>query len=101
MMRPDQILLEPVLTEKANELREGEIKRYSFKIDPRANKNQIKWAVEQLFKVKATKCNVLWVKGKPRTSRTRSGVRSGSTGTWKKAIVTLGPGDKIDAIDGA
>ena len=77
-MRPDQIILEPVLTEKANELREGEVRSYSFMIDPRANKTMAKWAVEQLFQVKAIKCNVLWVKSKPRTTRTKSGVRQGS-----------------------
>jgi large subunit ribosomal protein L23 len=99
-MRPDQIILEPVLTEKANELREGDVRRYTFMIDPRANKTQAKWAVEQLFQVKATKCNVLWVKGKPRTTRTKSGFRHGSTGTWKKAIVTLKAGDHIESIDG-
>ncbi len=99
-MRPDQIILEPVLTEKANELREGEVRSYSFMIDPRANKTMAKWAVEQLFQVKAIKCNVLWVKSKPRTTRTKSGVRQGSTGSWKKAIVTLKAGDSIDAIDG-
>ena len=100
-MRPDQILLEPVLTEKANELREGDVRSYTFRVDARANKTQVRWAVEQLFQVKATKCNILWAKGKPRTTRTRSGFRFGTTGKWKKAIVTLKAGDKIDVIDGA
>jgi large subunit ribosomal protein L23 len=100
-MRPEEILLEPVLTEKANELREGDEKAYTFRVSPRANKGQVKWAVEQLFQVKTTKCNILWTKGKPRSSRTRSGVRAGSTGKWKKAIVTLKNGEKIEAIDGA
>ncbi|MFO7848765.1 MAG: 50S ribosomal protein L23 [Spirochaetia bacterium] len=99
-MRPDQVLLEPVLTEKANELREGETRSYSFRVDPRVNKIQVKWAVEELFQVKTNKCNVLWVKSKPKSTRTKSGIRQGSTGSWKKAIVTLKTGDKIDAIDG-
>ncbi|MFP4178994.1 MAG: 50S ribosomal protein L23 [Spirochaetaceae bacterium] len=99
-MRPDQVLLEPVLTEKANQLREGETRSYSFRVDPRANKLQVKKAVEELFQVTAVKCNVLWVKSKPRTTRTKSGMRQGSTGSWKKALVTLKAGDKIDAIDG-
>lgn len=99
-MRPDQILLEPLLTEKANELREGEAPRYTFRVDPRANKTMVKWAVESLFQVSATKCNVMWVKGKPRTTRTKSGLKFGSTGKWKKAIVTLEAGSRIEEIEG-
>ncbi len=99
-MRADQVIIEPVLTEKSNLMREAETKKYAFKVDPRANKTQIMQAVEQLFSVKPVDCNVVNVKAKPKYTRTRSGVRSGSTAPWKKAIVTLSKGDSIKAIDG-
>mgnify|MGYP000280058578 CR=1 FL=1 len=99
-MRADQIILAPVLTEKSNLDREGETKKYTFKVDPRANKIQVMRAVEELFSVKALSCNVSIVKGKPKFTRTKSGVRAGSTTPWKKAIVTVAKGDSISAIEG-
>jgi large subunit ribosomal protein L23 len=99
-MRAESIILEPVLTEKSNEMREGEQRKYVFKVDPSSNKNQIRQAVKELFSVKPVKCTIINVKKKPRASRSRSGMRVGHTTPWKKAIVTLAPGDKIDMIDG-
>lgn len=99
-MRADQIIIEPVLTEKTNIMRESEQKKYTFKVDPRANKIQIMNAVEQLFNVKAIACNVVNVKSKPKFTRTKSGARAGSTTPWKKAIVTVAKGDSISAIEG-
>lgn len=99
-MRADQIIIEPVLTEKSNIMRESEQKKYTFKIDPRANKLQVMQAVEELFSVKPLKCNIVSVKGKPKYTRTKSGVRSGSTTPWKKAVVTLSKGDSISIIEG-
>ena len=100
-MRFDQVIIEPVLTEKTNSMREtkGAVK-YTFKVNPRANKIQIMEAVKSLFSVKPVDCKVINVKAKPRQSRTKSGIRSGSTTPWKKAIVTLSTGDKIDIIEG-
>jgi large subunit ribosomal protein L23 len=98
-MRPDQIILEPVLSEKSNLMREGSQKKYVFKVDPRANKYQIKEAVKALFDVKVTSCNVMNVKGKPKTTRTKSGWRRGTTTPWKKAIVTLAKGDSIASAE--
>ena len=99
-MRADQIIIEPVLTEKTNIMRESEQKKYTFKVDPRANKIQIMQAVEELFSVKALSCNIVSVKGKPKFTRTRSGARAGSTTPWKKAIVTIAKGDSISAREG-
>ena len=100
-MRVDQIIIEPVLTEKTNGMREsGGVVKYAFKVDPRANKLQIMDAVSRLFSVKPVKCRIINVKAKPRQSRTKSGVRAGSTTPWKKAIVTLAEGNKIDVIEG-
>ncbi len=100
-MRYDQIIIEPVLTEKTNSMRgsEGSVK-YTFKVDPRANKLQIMEAVKRLFSVNPVDCHIINVKAKPRQSRTKSGIRSGSTTPWKKAIVTLAEGNKIEIIEG-
>jgi len=79
------------LTEKGT--RQGEkLNQYTVVADRRANKTQIRHAVQELFKVKVIKVNTLNVRGKLRRQRTSS---AGRTSTWKKAIVTLKAGDKI------
>jgi large subunit ribosomal protein L23 len=99
-VRADQIIIEPVLTEKSNVMREAEQRKYTFKVDARANKTQIKQAVEELFQVSPLACNVAWVKSKPKASRTRSGYRFGKTTAWKRAVVTLKSGERIESIEG-
>jgi len=79
------------LTEKGTRQSE-KYNQYTVVADPRANKTQIKQAVQELFKVKVTRVNTLNVRGKTRRQRT---VQAGVTNTWKKAIVTLKEGDKI------
>jgi len=100
-MEADAIIIEPVLTEKTNLMREDETKKYVFHVNSRANKIMIMKAVEDLFNVKPMACNVMNVKPKPRTVRSRSGYRRGQTTGWKKAIVTLAPGDSIEIFEGA
>jgi large subunit ribosomal protein L23 len=79
------------LTEKGT--RQGDAyNQYTVVADPRANKTQIKQAVQELFKVKVTKVNTLNVRGKFRRQRT---AQAGQASNWKKAIVTLKDGDKI------
>jgi large subunit ribosomal protein L23 len=79
------------LTEKGT--RQGEnYNQYTVVADPRANKTQIRQAVQELFKVKVTKVNTLNVTGKYRRQRTK---QAGQAPDWKKAIVTLKEGDKI------
>ena len=79
------------LTEKGT--RQGEnYNQYTIVADRRANKTQIRQAVQELFKVKVTKINTLSVRGKPPRQRTAN---AGQTPDWKKAIVTLKEGDKI------
>ena len=68
-MEAVQVIIEPVLTEKANQMREGEAKKYVFKVHPDANKIMVKEAVNKLFGVKATACNIVTVKAKPRNAR--------------------------------
>jgi large subunit ribosomal protein L23 len=88
------ILIEPVLSEKANILREEG--KYVFKVDPRANKLQIKEAVRRLFNVHPVSCTVMVVGGKPKRLRNRPGY----TSTWKKAIVRLAKDEKISIFEG-
>jgi large subunit ribosomal protein L23 len=79
------------LTEKGT--RQGEkYNQYTIVADRRANKTEIRQAVQELFKVKVTKINTLNVHGKLRRQRT---TQAGRTPDWKKAIVTLKDGDKI------
>jgi large subunit ribosomal protein L23 len=99
-VRADQVIIQPVLTEKTNAEREGEIKKYTFKIDPRANKFEVSQAIKELFNVNVVKVNIVSVKGKPKYTRTKSGHIAGTTGDWKKAIVTLAKGEAIAAVEG-
>ena len=79
------------VTEKGT--RQGEkLNQYTLKADPRANKLQIKQAVQELFKVKVVRVNTLNVRGKIRRQRTP---KEGWTSNWKKAVVTLKEGDRI------
>ena len=70
--------------------------KYVFEVDTRANKQQIREAVEQVFKVNVTDVNVSIVPGK----RRRVGRRYGMTPEWKKAVVTLKEGQRIDVFEG-
>ena len=99
-MRADQVIIEPVLSEKSNIARELECKKYTFKVDPRANKFEIMNAVKEIFKVNPISCNVMNVGGKPKFSRGQGGSIKGYTSNWKKAVVTLSKGESIDAIEG-
>ncbi|MEI6563331.1 MAG: 50S ribosomal protein L23 [bacterium] len=67
--------------------------KYLFKVDPVANKLEIKQAVEDFFKVKVIKVNTMNYDGKKRRERT---IHSGKKPDWKRAVVTLKDGDKID-----
>ena len=90
----EDILLEPVLSEKANLLREQG--KYVFKVAMSANKTQVKEAVRRLFNVHPISCNMMIVGGKPKRLRNRPGY----TATWKKAIVKLPKDEKIGIFEG-
>ena len=93
-MTYEQILIEPVLSEKTNILREQG--KYVFKVDPRANKIQIKEAVRRLYNVHPVSCTVMVIGGKPKRLRSRPGF----TSSWKKAIVRLSKDEKISIFEG-
>jgi large subunit ribosomal protein L23 len=90
----EDILIEPVLSEKATLLREEG--KYVFKVHPDANKYEIKEAVRRLFNVKVIDCTVMNVGGKLKRVRTRPG----RTSSWKKAIVRLAAGETIKVFEG-
>lgn len=92
-MNSNDILLRPVISEKTTELME--LNKYVFRVPMSANKLAVQRAVNELFGVRPEKINVLIVRGKNRRLRYKTGKRS----AWKKAIVTLKPGDKIDIFE--
>ena len=90
-----EVLKRPVLTEKSSYNADA-LQRYTFEVDVRANKHQIREAVEAIFDVEVLGVNVMNVRGK----RRRVGRRVGRAPDWKKAIVTLAPGDTISYFEG-
>jgi large subunit ribosomal protein L23 len=110
-MHSYEVLRRPVITEKNTLLIEQN--KYAFEVAREANKTQIRDAVEKAFKVKVTAVNVIHVPGKMRRAGRRRGMtshvpgkmrragrRRGMTSSWKKAVVTLEPGQKIELFEG-
>ncbi|MGE0057894.1 MAG: 50S ribosomal protein L23 [Dehalococcoidia bacterium] len=94
---PYTVIVRPVITEKSTDL--AAANKYIFEVDIRANKPQIKQAIETAFEVTVVEVNTMVMKGKPRGNR-RFG-RKVTYGTdWKKAIVTLAADDKIELFEG-
>jgi large subunit ribosomal protein L23 len=91
-----QVLLKPLLTEKSSALREGQ-HQFVFVVHPSANKIQVRHAIERVLKVKVENVNIMNVRGKQKRLGRFSGMRPG----WRKAIVTLEPGAKLDLFEGA
>jgi large subunit ribosomal protein L23 len=92
---PRQVIVRPVVSEKSYALM-GEGK-YTFRVHDRAHKLQIAQAVEEIFEVKVRAVRTSKVKSKPK----RRGLNSGRSRSWKKAIVQLAPGERIELFEGA
>ena len=90
-----QIIIRPIVTEKMTAQTEKE-GRYGFVVDKKSNKVQIKQAVEKEYGVTVTGVRTMIVPGKDKTRYTKRNILRGSTGSWKKAIVTLKAGENID-----
>lgn len=89
------ILLKPIITEKVTE--QGEtLNRYGFIVDKKANKLQIRDAVEEMYGVTVEAVNTMRYLGKRSVRYTKSGVQEGRKNSFKKAIVTLAEGEQID-----
>ena len=96
MRDPRRVIIRPLFTEKTTRQKEL-ANQVAFEVRPDANRIEIKQAVERLFKVRVLKVNTINVKGKPR----RRGRIQGYCRNWKKALVTLRPGDRIEIFEGA
>ena len=90
-----EVLRKPLLTEKVAQLTE-KLNRYAFIVDPRANKIQIKAAIEAMYGVNITDVNTMRYVGKLKSRNTKAGAVSGRAATYKKAIITLKDGEVID-----
>jgi large subunit ribosomal protein L23 len=89
------VILEPVVSEKSYALMTDG--KYTFRVDARAHKTQIADAVERIFGVTVKAVRTSQVRAKPK----RRGVHGGKTRAWKKAVVQLGPDDRIELFEGA
>ncbi|MFP4664146.1 MAG: 50S ribosomal protein L23 [Bacteroidales bacterium] len=89
------ILVKPIVTEKMTEQGES-LNRYGFIVDVKADKTQIKHAIEELYDVHVKSVNTMNYDGKMKTRYTKTGVVSGRTNAYKKAIVILDDKDTID-----
>ena len=96
-LSPFAVILRPLVTEKSTEL--AGANKYIFQVDRRANKPQIKTAVERAFDVRVTSVNVMTMKGKSHGNR-RFGRRVTHAPDWKKAVVTLAEGESIELFEG-
>jgi large subunit ribosomal protein L23 len=90
-----QLIIEPVVSEKSYALMADG--KYTFRVDERAHKTQIARAVEEIFEVRVKAVRTAKVPSKPK----RRGLHSGRTRSWKKAVVQLAPGDRIELFEGA
>jgi len=93
---PREILIRPLMTEKSMQQKE-ELNTVTFRVRPDANKVEIRSAVEAVFNVKVTSVRTASFEGKMK----RMGRAEGRRSDWKKAVVTLAPGHKIELVEGA
>ncbi len=93
-MEARELVKRPLITEKTTKLMEEN--KYCFLVDPRANKTQIKQAIEEIFNVKVKAVNTFNLLGKIK----RMGRYQGRRPSWKRAIVTLEPGNRIEFFEG-
>jgi large subunit ribosomal protein L23 len=94
-MKPADVLVSPVITEKVN-LQMERSSRYTFVVDKKANKLEIKKAIEEFYGVKVNNVNTIVVPGKSKSRFTKAGYIQGMKPSYKKAVVTLAEGDSID-----
>ncbi|HMT73441.1 MAG TPA: 50S ribosomal protein L23 [Chitinophagaceae bacterium] len=94
-MKLSEVLIKPILTEKAN-AQQDKLRRYAFKVSKKANKLEIKKAVENFYGVTVTGVNTSVVPAKAKSRFTKSGVISGRKPSYKKAFVTVAEGEAID-----
>lgn len=94
-MKPSDILIKPILTEKANAQQE-KLHRYAFKVAKKSNKLEIKKAIETFYGVTVTSVNTVVAPAKNKTRYTKAGFIQGRKAGYKKAYVTVAAGEEID-----
>jgi large subunit ribosomal protein L23 len=94
-MKLTEVLIKPILTEKANAQQE-KLRKYAFKVDRRANKLEIKKAIEEFYGVSVVDVNTSVVPGKNKARYTKAGFIQGMKSAYKKAMVTVAEGEAID-----
>ena len=94
-MKPSDVLIKPILSEKANKQSE-KMNRYSFVVDRKANKLEIKKAIESFYGVQVENVNTIVVPSKAKSKYTKAGFIVGRKPSKKKAIVTVAQGETID-----
>ena len=94
-MRLSEVLIKPILTEKANAQQE-KLRRYAFKVNRKANKLEIKKAIEGFYGVNVIDVNTAVIPGKNKTRFTKAGYIQGQKPAYKKALVTVAEGETID-----
>jgi large subunit ribosomal protein L23 len=94
-MKLSGVLIKPILTEKANAQQE-KLRRYAFKVDRKANKLEIKKAVELFYGINVVDVNTSVVPAKAKTRSTKAGMVQGRKPAYKKALVTVAEGESID-----
>lgn len=94
-MKLTEVLVKPILTEKANNQQE-KLRRYAFKVSRKANKLEIKKAIEGFYGVTVTDVNTAVIPGKNKTRYTKAGFVKGQKPAYKKALVTVAEGESID-----
>jgi len=93
-MNARQVIIRPVISEKSYALLSAN--KYTFRVHERANKTQVRLAIEEIFGVRVEGVRTAWVKPKPK----RRGFHSGTRRRWKKAVVTLHADDSIELFEG-
>jgi len=94
-MKLSEVLIKPILTEKANAQQE-KLRRYAFRVNRKANKLEIKKAVESFYGITVVDVNTTVVPGKTKVRSTKAGMVQGRKPSYKKALVTVAEGDTID-----
>ena len=94
-MKLSEVLVKPILTEKANSQQE-KLRRYAFRVSRKANKLEIKKAVEDFYGVTVVNVNTSVVPGKNKTRFTKAGYVQGRKPAFKKALITVAEGEAID-----
>ena len=94
-MKLSEVLVKPILTEKAN-AQQDKLRRFAFKVARKANKLEIKKAIEEFYGVTVTDVNTAVIPGKNKTRYTKAGFVKGQKPAYKKAFITVAEGETID-----